>query len=108
MPERIVVAKIVKEYTGAEWDALCRRCGYCCRIHKQDKRGIWVDNGPCPHLKYIGNGKTECDIYPNCFGIQLDADNYCEHVESVYERAPDCPYNKIIKEGYVIGREAQP
>jgi uncharacterized cysteine cluster protein YcgN (CxxCxxCC family) len=105
--DAVYVTKILKHYTKAEWDAICKRCGYCCKLCKQDENGNWVQEGDCPNLKRLSNGKTECTIYENCYGTHLSETTWCAPVERVLKRAPNCPYNKIL-EGNEIFRVEEP
>lgn len=105
--DAVYVTKLVKRFTKAEWDAICNRCGYCCKLCKQDKNGNWVQEGDCPNLKRLMNGKTECMIFDDCYGTQTSDTTWCVPVEHVFKRAPNCPYNKILA-GNEIFRVQEP
>ena len=44
-----------------DWEALCSHCGACCGVSEGD---------PCEHLIQDVQGKYQCDIYENRFGLR--------------------------------------
>lgn len=93
MTEKILI--VFKEIDKKIWDSWCNRCGYCCKIWDFTKEPPEDTGNYCSHLKWI-DSKSFCDIYPNCYGTQLELKGVCVPVEYVYKRADNCPYNKIL------------
>jgi len=81
--------------TPAGWDALCIRCGECCRLADYSKDIPVMLDAYCPHLHFAGN-VASCDIYEHKFGTSLPDGGVCSPIEDCTWRGPRCGYNKHL------------
>ncbi|MCK4519614.1 MAG: hypothetical protein KAT96_00370 [Candidatus Omnitrophica bacterium] len=85
------------EEKDKEWESLCRRCGACC--------GAYDD--PCLHLKKDKEGKYNCEIYSERFGLKksIKGEEFnCvpikEIIKTHWKNDHLCAYKKLSKQGW--------
>jgi uncharacterized cysteine cluster protein YcgN (CxxCxxCC family) len=72
-----------------EYEALCRRCGWCCGAR---------DGDPCVNLEKLADGTYFCRVYPNRIGQQKTVSGKSftcipiRVVRTYHKLYPLCPY----------------
>ena len=77
---------------AAEYEERCLRCGACCGL---------LENDPCTELVRAGDGRYECRIYADRFGLRQTVHGHqflCTSVRLVlggsWAGSYKCPYKK--------------
>ena len=91
--------KKLSEFTEAEWESICCRCGRCCLVKLQDEDSdeVYYTDLVCRYFNPENCTCTEyqnrCKLVPEC--LKLDKDN----VDKISWMPKNCSYRWLVEKG---------